>query len=76
MRKLRPGSSSKILFYWSVWWHGQFICFEAKDELNAYEDLWLKDDLGNIVYEKHWSGRTLPQYDFRIEASRNLFVKG
>ena len=74
MRNLRPESSTQILNYWSVWWNGQFSCYEAKNDLLANEDLWLKDDLGSIAYENN--GNKLPQYDFRIEESRNLFVKG
>ena len=74
MRNLRPNSSSQILNYWSVIFRGQFKCYEAQNALLAREDLWLKDDLGNIAYEHNT--KKLPQYDFRIEESRTLWIQG
>ena len=69
MRTLRPESTAKVLFYWSV---SQTVdCYAAVAEIVARPDLWLRDDLG---YPVMVGG--LPLYDFRIEEASRMWRKG
>lgn len=69
MRTLRPESSTKVLFYWSV--SQTFDCYAAVAELVARPDLWLRDDQGYPVMVG-----SLPLYDFRIDEAGKMWRTG
>ena len=72
MRALKPESNTKILNYWAVTF-SQLNCYEAAEDLQERPDLWLRDELGYVVYS---DSKGNSYYDFRIPEARELWIKG
>merc|ERR1711915_61067 len=71
MRALKPESNTKILNYWAVTF-SQLNCYEAAEDLQERPELWLRDELGYVVYS---DSKGNSYYDFRIPEARELWIK-